>query len=474
MYRKVLITALMLSIGMVGFSKTEEIKSVNPKELAKTVAENSQKELLGKMQHRLKERNEKFNLKFGKNKTEGQQFLYQENLIDSVLKAKSHLLTDVYEKLCNKSNRPTKLIYEGINIKIDSIKYKAKAGKTQGQVDSTTLIVPVSFQAHTVAKDGVSDVKYAVTFKWKVKVKEDTEKTNVDGKKKNLIVGYVQDGTPTLISSVANPIQFLTSDKMDMKNAAQKAIIEWYANLPKTLDKQYAEQSVTAIEAKHVTSDSIKMELPKRTTFTITDVPKIRVCIDPYQFIDKKDRLLYTNPVAQMVIAPTFNVSVDDTFKKADISVSYVVDTVKPITDSVKLERSKSADTFIKELAKQLSTYVSTRDAEQKAYIENMFDTTESTVEVSYLPKYGTERIKTESAQKYLALLKGSSLNLTFDNPEVVTPNWDSLIYTANQEYQSKTYSDYTQKRIYLTYDSEKGIYLINKIEVIPNSTKIE
>ncbi len=472
MYRKVLITALMLSIGMVGFSKTEEIKSVNPKELAKTVAENSQKELLGKMQHRLKERNEKFNLKFGKNKTEGQQFLYQENLIDSVLKAKSHLLTDVYEKLCEKSNMPTDLVYERINI--NNIAYKTFQKKGMEKVDSTTLIVPVSFQAHTVAKDGVSDVKYAVTFKWEVKVKEETEKTNVDGKKKNVIVGYVQNGAPTLISSVASPIQFLTSDKEDMKNAAQKAIIEWYANLPKTLDKQYAEQSVTAIETKHVTSDSIKMELPKRTTFTITDVPKIRVCIDPYQFIDKKDRLLYTNPVAQMVIAPTFNVSVDDTFKKADISVSYVVDTVKPITDSVKLERSKSADTFIKELAKQLSTYVSTRDTEQKAYIENMFDTTESTVEVSYLPKYGTEKIKTESAQKYLSLLKGSSLNWDVDNLEVVNPNWDSVIYTVNQEYQSKTYSDYTLKRIYLIYDSTKSAYLINKIEVIPNSTKIE
>lgn len=85
MNRKVLVTTLMLSIGIVGFSKTEEIKNVNPKELAKTVVENSQKELLDKMQRRLKVRNEpKSNKAFGK-MTETQQFLYQENLIDVIL-----------------------------------------------------------------------------------------------------------------------------------------------------------------------------------------------------------------------------------------------------------------------------------------------------------------------------------------------------------------------------------------------------
>ena len=72
------------------FSRTNEIENVNPKDLAKTVAEKSQKELLDKMQLRLKDRNEP-NVKFYKKMTEAQQFLYQENLIDSVLKAKSHL-----------------------------------------------------------------------------------------------------------------------------------------------------------------------------------------------------------------------------------------------------------------------------------------------------------------------------------------------------------------------------------------------
>ena len=473
MYRKVLITTLMLGICVAGFSQTNEVKNANPKELAKTVAENSQKELLDKMQRRLKDRNEP-SVKFDKKMIEAQQFLYQESLIDSVLKAKSHLLKDVFGKLCDKSNMPTDLVYEGINI--NNIAYKLfETGKKQGQVDSTTLVVPVSFQAHSVAKDGISDVKYAITFNWEVKVKAETEKTVIDGKKTTQIVGYVQNGTPTLVASVANPIKYLTSDKNDMKAAAQNAIIEWYAHLPQTLDKQYSEQSVSTIEAMNVSANDIVFNLPESQSFTITDIPTIKVDIDPYQFISDEDKPLYTEPAAYIIVAPVFNVTVDDSFKNADLSVSYVVkDIIKPIADKEKELRRSYANAVVAEFAKQLSTYVSSRDAEQKVQIENMFETTESDIEVSHLPKRGSEKIKKESAQKYLSLLKGSSLNLLVDNVEIVNPNWDSLIYTVNQEYQSKSYSDYTQKRVYLTYDATKGTYVINKIEVVPNSTKIE
>lgn len=472
MYRKVLITTLMLGICVAGFSQTNEVKNANPKELAKTVAENSQKELLNKMQRRLKDRNEP-SVKFGKKMIEAQQFLYQESLIDSVLKAKSHLLKDVFGKLCDKSNMPTNLVYEGINI--NNIAYKTFQKKGVEKIDSTTLIVPVSFQAHSVAKDGISDVKYAVTFNWEVKVKAETGETVVDGKKTTRIVGYVQNGTPTLVASVANPIKYLTSDKNDMKTAAQNAIIEWYAHLPQTLDKQYAEQSVSAIGAMNVSVNDIVFNLPESQSFTITDVPTIKVDIDPYQFISDEDKPLYTEPAAYIIVAPVFNVTVNGSFKNADLSVSYVVkDIIKPIANKEKELRRSTANAVVAEFAKQLSTYVSSRDAEQKTYIENMFETPESDVEVSRLSKRGSEKRKKESAQKYLSLLKGSSLNLLVDNVEIVNPNWDSLIYTVSQTYLSKSYSDYTQKQIYMTYDAEKGTYVINRIEVVPNSTKNE
>ncbi len=473
MYKKVLITTLMLGICVAGFSQTREVKNVNPKDLAKIVVDNSQKELLDKMQRRLKDRNEP-NVKFSKKMIEAQQFLYQENLIDSVLKAKSHLLKDVYGKLCDKSNMPTDLVHEGINI--NNITYKIfEAGKKQGQVDSTTLVVPVSFQARTIAKDGISNVKYAIMFKWEVKVKVEREKAVVDGKKTNKIVGYVQNGAPTLVSSVASPIKYLTSDRKDIKTAAQNAIIEWYSNLPQTLDKQYAEQSLSAIKAMNISSNDIVFNLPESQSFTITDVPTIKVDIDPYQFINDEDKSLYTDPVAYIIIAPTFKVSVNDSFNNADLSVSYVVkETVKPIANKEKELRRSIARTVFAEFANNLSTYVSSRNAEQKTHIENMFETTESNVEVSYLPKHGSEKIKKESAQQYLSLLNGSSMNIQIVNVEVVNSNWDTLVYTVNQEFHSIPYSDYTQKRIYMTYDTTKGTYVITKIEVIPNSTTIK
>lgn len=469
MYKKVLFIALMLGVSAVGFSQTSEISNSNPKNLAKSVAEKSQKELLDKMSSRLKDRNEP-NVKFYKKMTEAQQFLYQDNMIDSILKAKSHALKDVFGKLCDKTNMPTEFVYEGISIK--DISYKQiETGKKQGQVDSTTLIVPVSFQAHTVAKDGVSDVKYAVTFNWEVKVKP----VGADGKKSKEVVGYVQNGTPTLVSSVANTIQYLTSDRSDMQNAAKKAVIEWYANLPQTLDKSYVEQSVMPIKAMNISSNDIAMNLPVSQNFTINEVPTVKVDIDPFQFISEDDRPLYTNPTAYIIVAPVFNVSVDDSFNNAKISVSYVVkETIKPIADKEKELRRNAANKVAAELAEQLSSYVASRDDDQKAYIQNLFGTEESIVEVSHLPKRGAEKIKKESAKKYLSLLRGSLLNQTISNIEVVNPNWDSLIYTIDQVYKSNTYSDYTQKRIYMIYDSAKGTYLIDKIEVVPNSTKID
>lgn len=446
---------------MVGFSQTNTGNTSNPKDAAKAAVETSQKELLDKMQRRLKDRNEpKPNKEFNK-LTEAQQFLFKESLIDSVLKAKSHNLKDVFGKLCDKANMPTNFYYEGVSI--GNITYKTiESGKNQGQIDSTTLIVPVSFQAHTIAKDGVSNVKYTVTFKWEVKVKLDKK------------TGEYQIKEPVLVSSVATPVQFLNSDKRDMKDAALSAIVEWYENLPQTLDKQYANQSVTAIKAMQVSPGDIKVDLPQGRTFTVSDVPAITIDIDPYQFINENDKSLYTNPVASLTIAPVFNVTVDESNKNASVSVEYTEKgIVKPILDNEKEMRRNKADAVVAEFAQKLASYVTSRDAGNKADIEGIFNSEGNEVEVSYLRQNGTERITTKPVQKYLSLLKGADLNMVVDDVEVLNPNWDSVIYTVNQKFHSKPYSDNTIKKIHMTYDPAKETYVINKVEVVPSSTKL-
>lgn len=458
MCKKLFMAMLMLGVCMAGYSQT----NTDPMEVAKTAVEKSQMELLGKMERRLKDRNEPMPKEFGK-MTEAQQFLFQENLIDSVLKAKSHGLKDVFTKLCDKSNMPSDLIYEGVSF--EDITYKTiESGKKQGQIDSTTLIVPMSFQTQTIAKEGLSNVKYNTTFNWEVKLKSN--------KKQDTGVDY-QVSSTKLISSEAKLIEFLTSEKKSMKDAAINAIIEWYNNLPQTLDKQYSNKSVSAIKAMSVSSNEITMNLPQGRTFTVSDVPTIKIDIDPYQFINENEKQLYTDPVAYMTIAPVFNVSVDDTNNKANLSVQYKEkEFVKPILDREKESRRDIANAVVTNYTQMLATYVSSRDKGQKADIENLFNKEENLVEVSYLNKKGTEKITKKTAQKYLSLLKGSGLNVVINNIEVVNSNWDTLIYTVNQEYHSKNYNDYTQKRIYLTYDSLKGTYVINKVEVVPNSTK--
>ena len=443
MLKKLFITSLLVGASVLGFAQDP---SAETKASAKTVVENSQKAMLEKMSLKLKGGKEK--VKFP-NKFISQQFLFQENLIDTILAAKSHGLKDVFEKLCSKNNVPTEFTFEGINV--GSINYKIYSeGKKQGQADTNVVIVPISFQTHTIAKDNVSDVKYKVTIKWEVK-----------GEK----------ATP--VSSSAEPINYLTSERMAMLNAAKAKIREWYANLPQTLDKQYSEQSISEIQPVTVTADDIKADLPAGQIFTINNVKDVVINIDPYKFISESDKNLYTNPSASLTITPSFIVTVDNSFKNADIKVEYSAkEPVKPTSDKEKVARRDAAESTISKLAQELSSYVSVRNAEQKERVENLFNSKESNIEVSYLRQNGTERINTKTADKYLSLLKGSSLNFIDHSIELQDPNWETLVVVVNQDFKSKTYSDYTQKKVFLTYDNENKTYIIDKIEVVPNSTK--
>ncbi len=475
MNKKVLFIALGCAISAIITTNAAETEKVGPKELAKEAVIESSQELLEKVQLRLKDRNES-KVKIGKlPEGKDQQFLYQEELIDSILKPKTHALKDVFGKLCDKSNMPTDMHFE--EMQIGDITYKIiETGKKQGQTDSTRLIVPVTFQTRTIAKDNVSNVKYKVEFNWEVKVKQEVGKVEIEGKKSQEIVQYVVSGMPTLVSSVVTPISLLTSDKEAMKRAAQDAVVAWYANLPQTLDKQYAEQSIETLNAVSISRNDVKMDLPESREFEVTDVPTITINIDPYKVIERKgrDKSLYTNPLASLLITPVFNISVDETYSNAKVIATYVVEEVLPTTDAEKEKRKAIAPVVINDLATKLAEYVATRTPEQKQAIEEMFETAESNIDVSYMPKSGKERIRTKPIQKYLSLLKGLSINQSVVESHFLDPNFSEWEYVINQEYNGKIYSDFTQKVIYLKYDEVKGTYLINKITVVPNTTKLK
>lgn len=467
---KPLLTACLMLISISGFAQTEKLFEENPEHLAKAVVENSNSLLLTTMKVNLAD-GTKGGIDF-KHMTEAEQFLYQDNLIDSVLRSKSHYLKDVYNKLCSKKNHaPTTLEYEYVNF--GDIAYKIiEKGKNKGRTDSTILVVPVSFQTHSIAKDNVSDVKYDVDLTWEVKVSPKLKVVKENGRRAGTIAGYVP-GNVKLVGARAKSINYLTSDKLRMKETVIDAIMQWYADLPQNLDREYVSQSIKTIEGMSVSRDDIKFRLPESQKLTVDNVPSILIHIDPYQYIDEADKNLYTDPSAYMIIAPTFNVRVDDSFKKADMKVTYNIKSIqKPIPDQEKEYRHSEAEKVYSQLAALISEYVETRDENAREAFSNIFQSPESEVEVSYISNKGNEKIKKESVEKYLSRLKGTSIEMSAAEFILVHPNWESIVYVVNQRYQSKRYSDLTQKQIHMNFDTDKRTYLVEKVEVVPNSTR--
>lgn len=440
MLKKLFITTLLMGACVIGFAQQPDAET-NAKAKAKELVERELTEQLDKMALQLQEGKAKLP-KYMKN---SHQFLFQENLIKKNLNADPKDLRAVHTKMCDKF-KPS--VFKREDIKVEKITdERDRKGNLTGAV-----FVPISFQTHTIAKDSVSDVRYNVTFTYKVNKKEKV----------------------SFVSSTVKKIDFLDSEKKEMLDAAKKAIVEWYANLSQTLDKQYSEQSITEIQPIEITANDITAKLPDSKIFTISNVKNIEIAIDPYQFIKDSEMHLYTNPSASLIITPTFNITVDDSFDKANVSVEYSVNTIEPTTNDKKINQLVAAQSAIEKLAKELSSYVSSKDEELKSNIQSMFNA-KSTVQVSYLLKNGKEKINNRPANKYLSLLKGSSLNFidyTIEIPDA--SNLNTLVFVINQDFKSKTYSDYTQKKIYLTYNEETETYSIDKIEVVPNSTKIQ
>lgn len=481
MYKKLLTATLLFGVSMFGTAKAEDIYNADPKELAKILVENSLNDMLGVMNLQLKDGMP--TCKIPKDLKEKQQFLFQEDLIDSVLKAKSHDLKDVSDKL--KNYRPNTFSFEGIDIKYDDISYGKKNKKGKEEDDSTKLIVPVTFFTHTTSKDNVSDVKYKVTFKWEVKVKYDDKKVKVDGITEN-VSGYFKEGNPELISSIATPITYLPSERNSMSKAAKNAIVEWYANLPQNLQKEYADQAIEVIEPMNLSVADVTIEgTPNSPEFIATVVDKvIKFKIDPYQFI-KGEEYRYTNPEARLKITPRFKVTVDDTFKKAEaVVISYDVETVKPYTDEKKVDNYNKALSAMNDFCGALSEYVADNNKEVRESLIAMFaDPKNDEVAVSHRNKYNNkEKIDNRKAEKYLQRLKGN--NLTFGNPVFINTdntelgltydsNLNTIMFEVNQFYDGKNYKDDTRKIVVLQRQ-DNGTYLIEKIVVIPESTNLK
>lgn len=453
MYKKILSCAVMLGMAIAGYATADQRT-----ELAKNAAKEQAQILLNGMQAQLKEgkdakiEGEKATVDFGEAK-KCAQFLYDASKIEEnlgITKEKDQTLEKVFKKL--RDGKPNEFKYESITI--GDVTYKVKKNES---IDSNECTVPVTFQAHTIAKDGVSDVKYTIVSQWQVKYEDKKGILKINGK-------------PKLKAVEVNTLDLLNSDKAKMQQLAKESIEKWYANLPQTLDKKYASQAIKAVNP--VNNANVKLAVPNSRNFTVTNVPQVIIDIDPNQFIASEEAVRYTNPNAQLKITPKFNVTINNALNAVEkLDVTYTVETIKPLADQEKAARHQKANAVVTDFAGKLASYIETPSKEAKAELEAMFVAPDKEVGVSFMPKYGKEQLKDVPAKKYLSRVKGTSININLNGIEVEGDNWESVAYPFSQEYSSKTYNDYTEKKIYLTYDAEKGTYLIEKIEVMPNTT---
>lgn len=435
----------------VGLSMMSHAKIENLQDSVKKIVIEKQHEFLKRMQSQLHGEKTK-KVKINERKmSSNEQFLFETDKIDSLLNIKKQDLKSVFNALCKKGS-PAQFIYEETALK--NVKYKIEIKAQKEIVDSSTLVVTTMFETHTIAKDNISDVKYKVNFAWEA----DLNKLKSDKIK--------------LVSSEAELIEFLTSDKRNMRNLAKKFIINWYANLSTNLDKEFLKQAVVPMEPMQIVEKDIHLNLPENRNFVIKDVPEIKIFIDPYQYID--DKQLYTDPVAYMILKPIFDIAIDNTLSKVEtVKVSYVVkEIIKPQTDKAKEERRNMASQVVENYLNMLSNYATTRNIEQKTDIKNMFIDFNNEIEVSYLAKNGKEKIKKQTLNKYLNRLKAKNLTSKVIEVLLEDSNMEQLIYVIHQEYRSKTYNDNTHKKIYLNFDVLKNTYVIDKIEVVTGSTK--
>ena len=453
--KKILSIALMASISFAGFAK-DEVYSADKEALAKSEAE---KEFIVKISavQKALETAESKKISLEVADTISEQFFLKDDLVDVILKFKKkdtdRSANKIFKELSDDIFAPTKFAWEAVKVGKTEYNVMKSKKKENEQIDFTKCTIPVEFQTRTTLKDNRSDVKCAVEFVYQVEY--DYSKKN-DAYKASL----------ELKSITAKEIDFLNSDLSTMKQKATEYIKNWYTNLPNVLEEKYTSQAIKPIEGIDA---KVSVKTPGGNTFTASNLPDVKIAIDPFQFIGNPD--IYDDPEATLVLAPSFDFEFDKELNIVKSNVKYKETIIKPISTQEKKERFDKSSTFANVFAESLTQYVADKNNDNKEILEALFGGKDKVVEVSYKFKNGKEKIDTVKADKYLKRLKGSSMIVNASEINKLDNNFAKVECVYEQVYESKSYSDYTIKSLILVYDEEKGQYFIEEIKVVPNST---
>lgn len=328
-----------------------------------------------------------------------------------------------------------------------------KNGKIKGYIYTTENEVGVA----SVKDDTLhSRARYHVEIEWIV-----TWKCSGQGK----------DTTykPTIANISTYEIPYLTKEKQQMGQTAKELIENWYAT--KTVNETFAKYNPVSVKTL---DGNISVETPQGQKFIVTNVPEIRIDMDPEEFMTG-DKTLYLEPIeAYRILKPVFEITINDDFTSGSITnVDFKEITLhKPETVAERIEKYIKQEQLINDYVAGLTKYVNDRSDSLRTALEGMFaDKASSVIEVSNVVA-DKETIRTRTAEQYLKRLKGNLMQIELGDP-VIGTGLETIVYPVYQQYESATYSDNTEKEIHLLYDAESAKYLIDKILVIKGSTKL-
>lgn len=486
MKRFFLMTVLLAGTGLVGLAQSYSTKE-QVEEAARAKVQKHVSEILSSMKTSLQGTSKKISLG---EMEKAIQFLYDENKLSNLYGGKtnkdSSQLNSVYNKLIKKNKKnanPTVLSYSN-----------PVCGNTEtieGDTKKYYLIVPVSFQALSIADNNASKVKNTVRLEYAVKINvRQVKQTDENGKKVKVPSYEIEDMELKLPTSVKE-IEYLDSEIASMKHAAKQAVVDWYAHVQEKLAPKYAVQAIAAVEPVSVSEEEINPIRISRTAFDVKDAKKIKIALDPKKYMDEP-AIYYDDPKATLTLTPSFKVIVGDDFETVEsIEMTDCEEEIeKPKTIKEKLAMRDKSNKKLNEFAGQLSTYVNTHDSEDKDALMSMFEAADNQVEVSHVTKSGKETIKSRKAEEYVKRLRG--LDLTVYEKELIDEakvnelnekypelglefdsNLNHVMYLISQKYENKTYKDDTKKIVFMNHQ-EDGSYTISGIVVVPETTTLE
>lgn len=446
--KKTLLTLIVLTMAFATTSFAQDAKQA--------AVLDKQEEFFNTIKDGLETKNKKLNVK-GNNKDFWQQFFIEysksKSFLDMTDTTKLKLFKPVYSRMTNSgknTNITTNDVYtRNIGISLTDTN-KRNNGKIKNYIYTTENEVGVA----SVKDDTLySNARYHVIIEW-----------GVEPQSKD---------TTTYKVSIENistyEIPYLTKEKQQMGQTAKELIENWYAT--ETVNETFAKYNSVSVKTL---DGNITVETPQGQKFIVTNVPEIRIDMNPEEFMTG-DKTLYLEPIeAYRILKPVFEITINDDFTSGSITnVDFKEITLhKPETVAERIEKYIKQEQLINDYVAGLTNYVNDRSDSLRTALEGMFaDKASSVIEVSNVVA-DKETIRTRTAEQYLKRLKGNLMQIELGEP-VIGTGLETIVYPVYQQYESATYSDNTEKEIHLLYDAESAKYLIDKILVIKGSTKL-